>query len=135
MKEMIVRICAWFTMIIYSLTSVVGLIQIFAKEFTVSGVVAIIMFLVMSVTGWHARKFGRSGFKIYPFSKMTALVSLIMGLAFIMTPILLASSFGFKDSWLVIRNLLIMFCPVVVSAVAILSSNRRNQPASSTTVV
>jgi hypothetical protein len=130
MKGMIVRICAWFTMIIYSLTSVVGLIPILVKEFTVAGMLAVIMFLVMSVTGWHARNFGLPRFRTYPFSIMTALVSLIMGLAFIiLAPILLASFFGFEDSWLAIRNLVILFFPVVVSAVAILSSSRRNQAA------
>ena len=123
MKGIIVRICAWFTLIIFSLTSLVSLIMLFTKTFSVAAILAFLMCLLTSATGWYARKFGLSRFRIYPLSKPIAVVSMLFGTVFItLVPILFASSFGFNDSWLAIRNLLILFFPVVISAFAILAS-------------
>lgn len=123
MKGIVVRICAWFTLIIFSLTSLVALIMFFTEPLSVATILAFLMCLFMSATGWYARKFGLSRFRIYSFSKPIAVVSMLFGTIFItLVPILFASSFGFSDSWLAIRNLLIIFCPVVISAIAILAS-------------
>ena len=88
----------------------------FAEKFSVSLLVAPLLCLLMSATGWYARKFGLSGFKIHVFSKTIAIVSLILGILLVtLFPILFANLFGFKDSWLAIRNTLILFLPVVIS--------------------
>jgi len=123
MKAKVVRVCAWFTIIFYSLTSIAGLILTFTGDFNLAELVAFLMCLLMSATGWYARKFRLPGFKIYRFSKPVAVVSLIFGIALLtLFPILFASLFGFEDSLSAIINLLIMFFPVVISAIAILSS-------------
>lgn len=63
------------------------------------------------------------GFKCHVFSKAIAVVSFFFGMAFvILGPIVLASNFEFEDSWPAIRNLLIMFFPVVISGIAILTT-------------
>jgi len=123
MKGAIVRVCAWFTLIIFALTSIVGIGMIFTEKFNVSVLPAPLLCLLMSATGWYARKFGRLGFRTHVFSKTIAVVSLILGILLLtLFPILFANSFGFSDSWLAIRNLLILFLPVVISAIAILTS-------------
>lgn len=110
-------------MIIFALTSIVGIVLMFTEKFNVSVLVALLMCLLMSATGWYARKFGLSGFKIHSISKAIAIVSLILGiLLVILFPILFANLFGVKESWLAIRNMLILFLPVVISSIAILSS-------------
>jgi hypothetical protein len=127
MKGTIVRICAWFTLILFSLTSLVALIMLFTETSSVAAILAFLMCLMMSATGWYARKFGQTGFRIYAFSKPIAVVSMVFGIVLItLVPILFASSFGFSDSWLAIRNLLILFSPVVISAIAILTSKSKN---------
>jgi len=123
MKGTIVRVCAWFTMIIFVLTFIAGIGLMFTENFNVPILVAPLVCLLMSATGWYARKFGLSGFKIHVFSKTIAGVSLILGIVSVtLFPILFANLFGFKDSWLAIRNMLILFLPVVISSIAILSS-------------
>jgi hypothetical protein len=123
MKGIIVRVSAWFTLVIFGLTSIVGIGMIFTEKISVSVFFAPLLCLVMSATGWYAIKFGLSGFSAHIFSKTIAAVSLIFGiLLIILMPILFASSFGFSDSWLAIRNLIILFLPVVISAIAILIS-------------
>ena len=101
----------------------------FAKDFDISLILAVLICLLVSATGWFARKFGLAGFKMHVFSKPIAVVSLIFGVALLtLVPILFANSYGFEDSWLAVRNLLIMFLPVVISAVAVLSSKSAIQP-------
>lgn len=69
MRGMIIRICAWYTLITFSLVSLVGLIVLFTKMFSVAGILAFLLCLSASATGWHARKFGLSEFRIYTSSK------------------------------------------------------------------
>jgi hypothetical protein len=123
MKGTVVRICAWFTLIIFGLMSLVGLIMLFTEPFSLATILAFLMCLVTSLTGWHARKYGLPEFRPYAFSGPIAAVSMILGIVLItLVPILFASSFGFSDSWFAIRNLLLLFFPVVISAMAILTS-------------
>jgi len=77
----------------------------------------------MSITGWYARRFGLSGFKAHRLSKLSAITTLIFGTIFIVfVPILFANIMGIEDTYLAIRNLIILFLPAVVSAIAILST-------------
>jgi hypothetical protein len=123
MKGTIVRVCAWVTLIIFGLTSIVGLVMMFTQKFNVSILLVPFLCLLLSATGWYARKFGLSEFKTHLVSRSVAIVSLIFGILFVtMIPILFANSFGFTDSWLAIRNLLILFLPGIISAIAILTS-------------
>jgi hypothetical protein len=128
MLATIIRICAWFTMIIFSLTSIAGLIMVFNEKVTIPAILTFIVCSVMSITGWYARKFGLSGFKVDKLSKLLAVISLIFGIIFIVfVPLLFGSISGLEDSFVAIRNLFILFLPVVFSAFAILLSNSRVQ--------
>jgi hypothetical protein len=123
MKGKIVRVCAWFTLIVFALTSIVGIGMIFTQKFNVSVIFAPFLCLLISATGWYARKFGLSGFQTHVFPKTVAVMSLIFGILLMtLVPVLFANSFGLSESWLAIRNLLILFLPVVISAIAILTS-------------
>lgn len=119
MKVILVRVCSWFAMIIFSLISIVVLIE----DVDMAAAFVFFMCLCISATGWHARKFGSPGFKSNKFSKLLAIFSLVFGILFmVLIPILSTNLFGFDDSFLAIRNLLILFLPVVISSTAILIS-------------
>ena len=105
--------------------SISGLTLILTDDFKVVEILAFLMCAAMTTTGWHARKFGLAGFRIYPFSKPTAVVSLIFGVVLVtLAPIAFANLLGFQNSLSAIRNLLLLFIPVVISAIAILLANR-----------
>ena len=123
MKGTFVRICAWFTVIMFSLMTLAGAVLIFTEDSKMTAIIAILMCVVMSLTGWYARKFGLSDFRIHFLSKPMAVASLLLGALFvILFPVLFASISGFEDSWPAIRNLLILFLPALVSSIAILLS-------------
>lgn len=127
MKGKIVRSCAWFTFVFFGLTSIVGLIMLFARDFSFSEAAASVTCLLIAGNGWYARRFGLPGFKSHVFSKAIAVFSLLFGIALVtLVPIVFASNVGFEDSWQAIRNLLIMFLPVVISAVAILTTKSQS---------
>ncbi|MDO6390433.1 hypothetical protein Q4E40_09875 [Pontibacter sp. BT731] len=123
MKRIIVRVCAWLTMIIFSLTSLIGFIMLFIGEASWAAIITFFVCFLITVTGWYARKYGLSGFKTDRFSVLSAIVSLVVGGVFIvLMPIFFSHLSGFEDSYVAIRNLLILFSPVVISAIAILMS-------------
>ncbi|GAA4310939.1 hypothetical protein [Nibribacter koreensis] len=128
MKGKIVRACAWFALIIFSLTSLAGLLMMFTEGISWAGTIAIGMCFLMAVTGGHARKYGLPEFKAQEFSKLSAVVSLVFGVLFIIfMPLLFMAGAGFEDSFVAIRNLLILFLPVVISAIAILASKGKTE--------
>ncbi len=126
MKGKIVRICAWFTMIFFSLTSLMSLVMIFTENSILVSLITFIIILGMAVTGLYARKYGLPDFRLYRFAKPLAVFSLLMGIFFvILTPIIFAGKFGLNNSFKAIITLLIMFLPVVISSVALLVSKPR----------
>lgn len=126
MKGIIVRVCAWFTLAIFSLMTFGAFIMLFTEPFSAGILITLILCLLASSVGWSALKFQLPGYKIYPFSKPVAMISVIFGIVFIiLVPFLFASSFGLKDSWVAIINLLLIFSPVVISATAILISKTK----------
>ena len=124
MKEKIVRVCAWFTIIFFSLTSLVSFLMIFTEKSKIAIIGTFLILLGMSITGFYTRKFGLPSFKLYRFSKPLAIFTLIIGTLFvILAPIIFTKVSGFRSSFKAIITLLIMFLPVVVTSVAILASN------------
>lgn len=110
-------------MIFFSLTSLGTLLILFTEKIDWAMIVTFLMLSSMAITGWYARKFGLSGFKTHGFSMLSAIVSLIFGIIFIvLIPVLTSKLFGFNDSYEAIRNLIILITPVVISAIAILFS-------------
>ena len=123
MKEIIVRISAWFTLIIFSITSLVSLTLFFSEKINIGIVISSLMCILFSLNGWNARKYGLASFKIYRFSKPVAILSLIFGIIFIVfVPILFSSFSDSNSTFLAIRNLVILFSPVVISSIAILGA-------------
>lgn len=121
--KVLIRVCAWITLIIFSIMTFAALVMLFTEEFSAGTVITLILCVSASVTGWSALKFGLPGFRIYPFSKPVAVISMIFGIVFIiLVPILFTNSFGLSDSWSAIMALLILFSPVVMSAIVILMS-------------
>jgi hypothetical protein len=120
-----IRICSWITLILGSLTAAVGVIMLISKPDKVSMVISSLFFLSMAITGWNSRKFGHEHHSVSYLAKVSALVSLVFGLVLIiLLPVLFSNLFGFEDSFVAIRNILILFTPMVVSAIAILFSRR-----------
>lgn len=126
MKNKIVRVCAWFTMIFFSLTSVVLLIMIFTENSKQIPIITFLIIIGMAITGLNTRNYGLSGFKLNRFSKPLALFSLLAGILFaILAPIIFTSSFGLNESFNAIITLLIMFLPVIISSIALITSKSR----------
>ena len=118
-----VRICSWITLIIGSLTALVGLILVFTEEHKFAAVLTFFFLIAMSATGWFARKYGLKEYAIHRIAKISAIFTLIIGLILtLFMPIILSNLYGFSDSILAIRNLVILFTPMIISAIAIIFS-------------
>lgn len=121
MKLILVRISAWFASIFYLIMSIVSLVIMFAEKIEYGIIVTFFMFILMSATGWNARKFGSTNFKVKKYSKILGILTLIFGIFFLVfTPIIFASQFGFGNSYVAILTLFILFSPAIISAIAIL---------------
>jgi uncharacterized protein YqhQ len=104
---------------------VVGVIMLLSKPNKVPKAISSLFFLSMAITGWNSRKFGHEHQAVSQTAKISALVSLVFGLGLIiLLPVLFSNLFGFEDSFLAIRNILLLFTPMVVSAIAILFSKK-----------
>ena len=126
MKEKIIRINAWFTVIFFALMSIVSLLMIFMENFDVYKLVIFLLFIGMAITGLCARNFGLEKFKLYQLSKPLAVFSLVFGILFIIVaPLIFVNLFGIKESVGAIFALAIMFVPAVVSSCAILIWKRK----------
>ncbi|MBU3822492.1 hypothetical protein KO566_10495 [Flavobacteriaceae bacterium XHP0103] len=121
MKIILVKISAWFSSIFYLIMSLVSLLIMFSERIKYSMVIVFSMFLLMSLTGWKARRFGLENFNVNKYSKILAVLTLIFGIFFLVfAPIMFVSQFDFKNSYTAIITLLIIFLPAVISAIAIL---------------
>ena len=121
MKLILVRISAWFASIFYLIMSVVSLVIILSEKIEYGIIITFFMFILMSATGWNARKFGSVNFKVKKYSKILGILTLILGIFFLVfTPIIFASQFGFGNSYFAILTLFILFSPAIISAIAIL---------------
>ena len=119
----LVRICSWFTLILGSALVLTSFVMLFSKEISTSSVLTIIFFVSATVIGWTGKKYGSSDYSNNKLSKISAIVVIIFGfLLIVFIPILSINLFGFNDSYLAIRNILIIFAPMVIVAIAILSS-------------
>jgi hypothetical protein len=126
MKEKIIRINAWFTVIFFALMSIVSLLMIFIENFDIYKLAIFVLFVGMAITGLSVRNFGLNEFKLYKLSKPLAVFSLVFGILFvIVAPLIFVNFFGVKKSFRAIFTLAIMFIPAVVSSSAILFLNQR----------
>jgi hypothetical protein len=127
MKEIIVRICSWYSLIIYSITSLISLLTLLIEKIDVGIIFVFLMCFSLSFTGWNARKYGLPNYRINRYSKLTAIVSLIFGIiSIVIIPILLTSLPDSNDNYLVTLILAILFSPIVISSIAILSTKSEN---------
>lgn len=126
MKSILITIAAWFSLIFYPIMSLVTLIVLLTEEFNYAVIVAIFMFLSMSVTGFYARKIGNTDFRTTRLSNLFAILTLIFGLLFVvLVPILFATLFNLNESYLMIIGLFILYCPAIISASALLFAKSR----------
>ena len=127
MKLILVRISAWFSSIFYLIMSFVSLVIMFAEKIEYGIIITFFMFLLMSATGWNARKFGSTNFNVKKYSKILGILTLIFGMFFLVfAPMMFISQFDFKNSYSVIITLLIFFSPAVISAIAILFGQKKS---------
>lgn len=128
MKEKIIRINAWFTVIFFALMSIVSLLMIFMENFDVYKLAIFLLFMGMAITGLCARNFGLNKFKLFQLSKPLAVFSLVFGILFvIVAPLIFVNLFGVNESVGAIFALAIMFIPAVISSSAILFWKRKEQ--------
>jgi hypothetical protein len=121
MKLILVRISAWFASIFYLIMSIVSLVIMLTEKIEYGIIITFFMFILMSATGWNARKFGSTNFNAKKYSKILGILTLIFGIFFLVfTPIIFASQFGFGNSYVAILTLFILFSPAIISAIAIL---------------
>jgi hypothetical protein len=84
-------------------------------------IITFFMFILMSATGWNARKFGSTNFNVKKHTKTLGILTLIFGIFFLVfTPIIFASQFSFGNSYVAILTLFILFSPAIISAIAII---------------
>ncbi|MBN7814257.1 hypothetical protein [Algoriphagus pacificus] len=123
-----VRVCSWFTFVIGSLTALAGIVIYFLEERNIYMIFSMLFFFSMGLTGWFARRYGLKDFGVNRISKLNAILSLIFGiLLVIVLPIIFSNMSGIDDSFLAIRNLIILFTPMLVSSIAILTSRIRTK--------
>ncbi|WP_298760664.1 hypothetical protein [uncultured Psychroserpens sp.] len=126
MKQIFVRINAWFSTIFYMIMALVSLLIMFIEGIDYGIIITLFMFIVMSATGWFAHKFGLVHFKIHRYSKVTAIITLVFGLFFlVLTPIMFNALFNFEESLTAIAVLFLTFIPAMVSGIAILFGNSK----------
>jgi hypothetical protein len=123
MKEIIITISAWFSIIFYPIMSLVALIVLLTEEFNYAVMVTIFMFLSMAVNGFYARKIGNTDFKTIRISKLFAIFNLIFGIFFVvLVPILFSTLFNINESYSIIIALFILYGPAVITSLAILTA-------------
>lgn len=120
-----IRICAWFSLVFYTIMSFVTFTIMLLEELNISAIVTLTIFGIMAYTGWNAIKYKSINFKLTKFIKITAIVSLLFGVLFItLAPFVFAKSYGIGDSYESIIVLLVMFTPDIVSSIALLSKKK-----------
>lgn len=128
MKEKIVRIFGWISVVFYSLMALITFLILIFESLEITALFTLTIFTTMTVTGWNARRFGLIDYKDKLIIKLTALFSLIFGCLFvILSPFIFSKSYGIGDSYEPIIVLFIMFTPSIISSLAILinvSSNK-----------
>ncbi len=121
MREKIVRINAWLSLIFFALMSVITILILFTEEFNIFQIVTLLLFLVMTVTGFYARKIGLEEFILYKYSVLFAIISFCGAILFVVAvPFFLIYLFGFPYSVTAIITSIIIFLPILISSVSIL---------------
>jgi hypothetical protein len=101
--------------------SVVTILIIFTEEFNIFQIVTLLLFLVITVTGFCTRKIGLKEFIPYKYSVLFAIISFFGALFFVVVvPFYFIYLFGFPNSVTSIICSTIMFLPIFISSVTIL---------------
>lgn len=121
MKEIFVRICGWYTFVLFSILSLVSFIIVFNEGISVATVVLLFMCALLSLTGWNTRRYGLKKYNLNRFMKLIAVLPLILAIVFMfLIPMWIMDSAGLdipdKAVWL----LILMFLPGMISSIAIL---------------
>jgi hypothetical protein len=126
-KYNIVRVCARFTFIFYFLGSLAGLFTLFNKQFKFSLLITFLMFLLLTLTGWIARNYGKSNFVINKSSKIIALISLSLTIPFLLFVFIFGSLFSEYESLIpALIILVVTFFPSVIVGISIFRFKIKN---------
>ncbi|WP_111672739.1 hypothetical protein [Algoriphagus litoralis] len=126
LKDEFIRISAWFTFIFFALISITSLFIIYLENFDFIKLSVFLLSVLISITGFFARKIGLDQFRLYKLAKPFAVFSLVFGILFsIVAPLFFVVVFGVMASFEAILALVIMFIPAVVSSSAILFLKRK----------
>ncbi len=121
-----IRICAWISLVFYTIMSFVTFTILLLEELNISAIVTLTIFVIMAYTGWNAIKYQSINFKRTKFIRITAIISLLFGVMFItLAPFVFAKSYGIGDSYESILALLVMFIPDIVSSIALISKKNK----------
>lgn len=121
MKGIIIRICAWYTFVLFSILSLVSLIIAFNEGISDATVVLLFMCALLSITGWNARRYGLKNYNLNIFMKLIAILPLILVIVFMFfIPIWAMSSAGLDIPDKAIWLLIFIFLPGIISSIAIL---------------
>lgn len=123
MKEIFVRICGWYTFVLFLILSLVLLVVVFVDglDIDIAIIICFMMFISLSLTGWNAKKYGLKNYSLNRFMKLIAVLPLILLIVFIFfIPIWVMNSAGLDIPDKAIWLLILMFLPGMISSIAIL---------------
>lgn len=123
MKNEIIRLNAWLAFCGYMICLIISVFSIIVdKTLLVAMTITSLVYAMMSLTGWLTRKYGLIEFKIYLFSRVLAIFTLIFGaLLGVYLPSTLTNLYSDNNSYGVSPILFfILFLPALISSLALL---------------
>lgn len=121
-----IRICAWFSFVIFIGMALAGVGIAKSEGYTPTSMLTVVLCLITAWTGWNARRAGLRNFTPFRFSKIFAILTILIGILFnILVPIFFLTFLSGNDNLATsIRNIWILFIPPCVSAFAILFQDK-----------
>lgn len=123
MKEIFVRICGWYTFVLFLILSLVLLVVVFVEglDIDIAMVICFMMFISLSLTGWNVKRYGLKNYSLSRFMKLIAVLPLILVIVFVFfIPIWVMNSASLDIPDKVIWLLIFTFLPGIISSIAIL---------------
>lgn len=121
MMKTLIRICAWFTLIISTGLVLISILMLLNGQSNTGLIIACLFFIAATIIGWFGRKYGSVEYIKTRISILSSIIVILFGIFLIVViPIFSVGFFGLSDSYLAIRNIIIIFVPMVIVAIAIL---------------
>ena len=121
MKEKIIRIFAWYTLILFLILSFVLLILILTEKFDIFYVLSFFICIGIALNGFFTRRYSLPNFILTRLSKFLTILSLLVGSFFCLyIPIVFMKLYGFEESILSLFTLLLLFIPSFIISIFLL---------------